>query len=240
MTYIKVLTSDGRSFHGGHMQWSLPHQNLYGEWIPGEWHTIDYVEMCFSGYHSADENSYPEWMTQRDISLWELEYDQNYQVFEENGKYVGGRARLLKPFPFPEWWQPAVDKTEQLALLRFFNPNRFFNPKPNASPDPAWAMITYGDDLSWNPLPVRTQAWNDLELTDYEYAVLRSIKDLFSWVIDIEAAHDFSMSHYLETRMNRESVFYNTYAPIYREFTRAWEMGYYPKDWRNGQLIVEY
>ena len=54
--YYKVLDAQGRSQHGGNLQWSLPTQKKDGSWKPGKWHYVEgIVKVCSNGLHLTTE-----------------------------------------------------------------------------------------------------------------------------------------------------------------------------------------
>ena len=67
MRYYKALDAQGRSCHGGDLQWSLPTWD--GEqWVPGEWMPAieGGVIACERGYHAAHgEGQLLEWLHER-------------------------------------------------------------------------------------------------------------------------------------------------------------------------------
>jgi len=53
--YVKVLVN-GRSCHGGDLDYSLPTQSEDGEWTPGDWHEVDgEIRVCTNGLHITND-----------------------------------------------------------------------------------------------------------------------------------------------------------------------------------------
>ena len=88
----KVLDKDGRSCHGGNMQWSLPAKSNDGTWTPGEWMPEIKGEIipCKNGYHLCREKDLMGWL--RD-TIWIAEVDG--ELVEAEDKVVCRRVRLI-------------------------------------------------------------------------------------------------------------------------------------------------
>lgn len=93
-TYYKFLDKDGKPYHGGNGQWSLPTRNDDGTWAPGEWMPPVEGEImpCENGYHLCETRDLINWFAP---ALYVAEgrgdnvRDGNKTVFRE--------ARLLRP-----------------------------------------------------------------------------------------------------------------------------------------------
>jgi len=109
----KVLV-DGRSCHGGNMEWSLP--SVKG---PGKWHQFDgQIEICRSGLHLTTA-PYQSWM------LWGARvYEVEAQGIIEwrEDKCVCRRARLIREVAEP-WWTEAGEFVAKLPSVPYFQPD---------------------------------------------------------------------------------------------------------------------
>jgi len=85
---FKVLDDDGTCFHGGHGQWSLPHDGEPGDWMPeinGE------LEPCKNGYHLCRESDLVRWLGP---AIYEAEYRGDR--VDADDKIVVREARLIR------------------------------------------------------------------------------------------------------------------------------------------------
>lgn len=130
MMYYKIL-EDGRSCHGGSMEWSLPTRDGDGQWQPGAWHEVEgEIVPCANGLH-ASFNVYGDWMTWEGTP-YEIEFDG--EVIEAGDKMVGRRARLLAEVPHEQWWLDVHAFVDGLATIPWF--------EPDGAPDPEWRLFT--------------------------------------------------------------------------------------------------
>ena len=84
--YYKVLL-DGKSFHGGEFEWSLPKNGK-----PGKWHSVvGDLRMCLHGFHLTDN---PQKWWNRDAKCYEVEYKDALQPNED--KICVRKVRLVK------------------------------------------------------------------------------------------------------------------------------------------------
>lgn len=66
--YYKVVRSDGSPIHGdSRFKYSFP---VNGK--PGAWHSVDYVRMCYKGFHVTDRAHINEWAAEG-RKLYEVE-----------------------------------------------------------------------------------------------------------------------------------------------------------------------
>ena len=97
----KVTGPEGRSCHGGALQWPLPTQDADGSWTPGDWQQVtgDLI-LCENALHLTDQ---PAGWYQTDARCWRAEY-RGETVGEIDGGWqskIGVReARLVAPV---EW-----------------------------------------------------------------------------------------------------------------------------------------
>ena len=89
MTLYKVLDKDGCSVHGGNAQWSLPHGEQPGEWMP----PIDDLKMCESGYHLVEADSLSQWLV-ANCRIFEAESGGGRETKPLDGKHCCHSARL--------------------------------------------------------------------------------------------------------------------------------------------------
>jgi hypothetical protein len=85
---FKVLDDGGTCFHGGHGQWSLPHNGDPGNWMPaieGE------LEPCANGYHLCRESDLIHWLGP---AIYEAEHRGDW--VDADDKIVVREARLLR------------------------------------------------------------------------------------------------------------------------------------------------
>lgn len=119
----KVLV-DGKSCHGGTMEWSLPKGKK-----PGKWHHYEGdIKICDAGLHLTTEPfKWYKWgctafeAEAKDIIAW------------ENDKCVARSVRLLKPIEHPKWWTDTmawIDTLKDIAWL-----------KPDGNPNPEWKLF---------------------------------------------------------------------------------------------------
>ena len=102
----KVTDFEGRSCHGGTLQWPLPTQDADGSWTPGDWQQVtgDLI-LCQNALHLTDQ---PAGWYQAAARCWRAEY-RGETVGEIDGGWqskIGVReARLVAPV---EWDAVAV------------------------------------------------------------------------------------------------------------------------------------
>ena len=116
--YYKILV-DGRSCHGGDLQWSLPKKHGRG-WIPGEWHehTGESLEMCVSGLHVTTQPY--NWYRWR-CDCYEAEIDAAIEQRED--KILCRKARLIRPLAHPRWWLDCIEFVDSMKAVAFFKPD---------------------------------------------------------------------------------------------------------------------
>lgn len=91
---FKVLSADGRSCHGGNLQWPLPTQSPDGSWTPGAAVSVTGpLEPCKNGIHLATARQVVErWQGERVyVAQWHGE------LIGAEDKYVARSVRLLHP-----------------------------------------------------------------------------------------------------------------------------------------------
>ena len=116
---FKILDGDGKSFHGGNMEWSLPSVTR-SKVTPGDWHEIEGdVDICRRGLHLTDQEHISNWSGNHG-SFGRYESDPRRVFLAEPGsdgvvqdyyggqsptgsydKYAVSRARLLEEIPSP-------------------------------------------------------------------------------------------------------------------------------------------
>ena len=118
MKLYKVLV-DGKSCHGGEMEWSLP-QKKAGRWVAGDWHAVDGdIKICERGLHLTTQ---PEkWLK---VGCTTYLAEAKDIVEEKEDKVVARSARLLSPVPNPKWWDDAEKFIkEEIPNIPYFNPD---------------------------------------------------------------------------------------------------------------------
>ena len=96
---FKVLSADGRSCHGGNLQWPLPTQNPDGTWTPGAAVAVEGTLVpCYNGIHLATPRQVVEhWLGER---VWVAQWGT--EIVDAGDKYVVRTARLLHPTAWDE------------------------------------------------------------------------------------------------------------------------------------------
>jgi hypothetical protein len=141
----KVLV-DGKSCHGGQLEWSLPKKRGRG-WTPGEWHRYDgKLRICETGIHLTNK---PDAWLRPGCEIYRADADGIHEW--EGDKCVARAARLLRPEPKPAYWL-AVEKflRDELPTVKWF--------KPDGKPLPQWKLFTAP---AWDA--ARVAAWNAAE-----------------------------------------------------------------------------
>uniref|UniRef100_A0A6M3KLK4 Uncharacterized protein n=2 Tax=viral metagenome TaxID=1070528 RepID=A0A6M3KLK4_9ZZZZ len=136
----KILV-DGKSCHGGKLQWSLPRKEE-GKWIPGNWHKIKgNLSICNKGLHLTKE---PYRWYKWGCTCYLAETKQIYNW--RGDKCVCNPARLLEEIPHPKWWLDTIDFVESIPKIKLFKPDLnpkkewklFLAPTWDAARDAAW------------------------------------------------------------------------------------------------------
>jgi hypothetical protein len=146
----KVLV-DGKSCHGGQLEWSLPKKRGRG-WTPGEWHRYDgKLRICETGIHLTNK---PDAWLRPGCEIYRADADGIHEW--EGDKCVARAARLLRPEPKPAYWL-AVEKflRDELPTVKWF--------KPDGKPLPQWKLFTApawdaARGAAWDA--ARDAAWN--------------------------------------------------------------------------------
>ena len=97
---FKVLSADGRSCHGGDLQWPLPTQRSDGTWAPGEPVKVaGKVVPCKNGIHLATARQVlTDWMGER---IWVAQW--RGELVDADNKWVAREVRLLHPTAWDDW-----------------------------------------------------------------------------------------------------------------------------------------
>ena len=139
----KVLI-DGKSCHGGNLEWSLSALQPDGSYLPGNWHEVEgEISVCNNGLHLTT-NPWGVWMKWT-ATVYEAEGDGDSDTSED--KTAFRRARLLRPAPVPDWWTAAHEFVSNLSEINWL--------KPDGNPDPSWRLFTAS---TW--AAARNAAWN--------------------------------------------------------------------------------
>ena len=123
----KVLV-DGKSCHGGSMEWSLP-KKVKGKWVAGKWqeHKGD-IKICNSGLHLTKERfDWYKW----GCTVYEAEA-KNIVEWEGN-KCVAKSVRLIKEVPHPKWWTDCEGWVATLKDIAWL--------KPDGKPNKEWELF---------------------------------------------------------------------------------------------------
>ena len=93
MKFYKTLDGVGFSCHGGEAEWSLPHRNDDGTWVPGEWvpEIEGELKECENGYHVASFRQLIYWLAPR---IFEVGVGR--EIVKCNDKYIVRKIRLTK------------------------------------------------------------------------------------------------------------------------------------------------
>jgi hypothetical protein len=92
-TYYKVLRN-GRSWHGGEWEWSLPTPDGKGGYTPGEWRDAGEPVLCTSGLHLTSK---PGAWWGDGATAFVAEYDGRTDGPGSSDKIAVERCRLLRP-----------------------------------------------------------------------------------------------------------------------------------------------
>ena len=135
----KVLV-DGKSCHGGSMEWSLP-KKVKGKWVAGKWqeHKGD-IKICDSGLHLTKERfDWYKW----GCTVYEAEA-KNIVEWEGN-KCVAKSVRLIKEVPHPKWWTDCEGWVATLKDIAWL--------KPDGKPNKEWELFetrAAARDAAWD------------------------------------------------------------------------------------------
>ena len=135
MKLYKVLV-EGKSCHGGDLEWSLPKKGK-----PGEWHETKNARICSEGLHGT--NDYIKWQ-KRDCEIYECEATP---VEWDVDKFVTTRMRLLRKVRKPAWWRRVEELCEVLEKFPWF--------RPDGKPLSEWRLF---EEDTWDA--ARDAAWN--------------------------------------------------------------------------------
>ena len=116
----KVLVN-GRSCHGGSMEWSLPVRDpATGKYRPGSWHKVSGpLSMCESGIHLTTK---PEnWLT-FGCQIFRAQPDSEPTQWYDDKCVVAG-ARLLYPVRKPAYWTQVEQFIGSIQSVPFFKPD---------------------------------------------------------------------------------------------------------------------
>jgi len=146
MTYYKVLV-DGKSCHGGDMEWSLPARDESGNWTPGKWHTVKGdLEICDRGLHVTT-----------DITKWLKPGCSAYRCAVKGigsrraDKCVVRSVRLIEKIELPAWWLQVEQFLHSITKIKWFS---------NGRQNKGWKVFDTRDaagDAAWGA--ARGAAW---------------------------------------------------------------------------------
>ena len=135
----KILVN-GKSCHGGNLQWSLPNGK------PGDWHEIQgTLNMCTNGIHLTDKPA--KWF-RWNCSMYEAEYEGEILWDKNESKQCARKVRLIKEVPTPQWWREVHTFVEKdIPSVQWLRPDlkprkewRLFKAQTRAAAwDAAWA-----------------------------------------------------------------------------------------------------
>ena len=134
----KILV-DGKSCHGGSLEWSLP-KKVKGKWIAGDWHeTKGDLKICENGIHLTSERfKWYKW----GCTSYEAEAKEIKEW--QDDKCVCQSVRLLKEVPHPKWWIDTLNWVETLKNIAWL--------KPDGKPKKEWKLFETRDaarDAAW-------------------------------------------------------------------------------------------
>ena len=139
-TLYKILV-DGKSCHGGTLEWSQPKDGA-----PGDWHRYDgRLKICESGIHLTKDPM--SWYKHR-ARIFEAEADG---IAEWQGdKCVARASRLIREVEAPAPWTRVDKLIDSISSVHWF--------KPDGMPDPKWKLFTGKIlDAAWTA--ARDAAW---------------------------------------------------------------------------------
>ena len=87
---------NGRSWHGGEHEWSLPTQGADETWTPGEWTPRVTPRVCSEGWHLTTEPA-RWWSADEGVACYLAEHDGAVSRSEGEDKIACERVRLLRP-----------------------------------------------------------------------------------------------------------------------------------------------
>jgi hypothetical protein len=109
-TWYKVLV-DGKSNHGGNLEWDLPKNGK-----PGKWHTVKgEILKCSNGLHLT-EKPYEWFKWKCDIYIAE----GKGQNKGDESKTAFRSARLIKKIDKPEWLENAEKFVKEIVNIKWF------------------------------------------------------------------------------------------------------------------------
>jgi len=139
----KVLVN-GRSCHGGDMEWSLPTKTKTGKNKPGKWHTVEGdIEICATGLHFTTD--WQKWL-KPNCTVYAAEATDIAAHDDDGAKCVARRGRLLSEVEMPEWWTRTQNAIANLTNIAWLKPTK---------PKQEW-RIFYGKDWA----AARAAAWD--------------------------------------------------------------------------------
>ena len=139
----KVLVN-GRSCHGGNMEWSLPTKTKAGNTKPGKWHTYEGdIVICNTGLHFTTD--WQKWL-KPNCTVYNAEATGIVAHDDDGAKCVARRGRLLSEVKKPEWWTRTENAIVNLTNIAWLKPTE---------PKPEW-RIFYGKDWA----AARAAAWD--------------------------------------------------------------------------------
>jgi hypothetical protein len=127
----KVLV-DGKSCHGGSMEWPLP-VRVSGKrtFRPGAWKSVDgRIEMCRRGLHLTKDPS--RWL-KVGCRIFRAQTSDPPTLWQED-KCCVAAVRLLYPIRKPAYWQRVEDFVETIQNVAWL--------KPDGAPEPDWKLFT--------------------------------------------------------------------------------------------------
>ncbi len=134
--FLKVLSADNQSCHGGSFDWTeyLPTADGPGKPLP----VIDNPVMCTRGYHWTTEAALMQQWAKAHMRVYVVEPSDDVTKPADGGKSVSSGGRLVSEYALPPWWQEA---------MRFIREDVPATPwlVPDGQPQSAWRVFPTWD-----------------------------------------------------------------------------------------------
>ena len=130
--YIRVTGPAGQFIEGGHMRWPLPVQNHDGTWKPGRWVEVSPDSNSWLWLKGVAPEHIGDALTRIDGRAWVIEYEGAIKPCH-NG-VMGVKARLVRPYQLPAWWEDAVYQAGSMRRMPWF--------QPDGAPRPDWRVFS--------------------------------------------------------------------------------------------------
>lgn len=154
----KVLI-DGKSCHGGDMEWSLPVQQDDGTWTPGEVMSVEgKLSLCEHGLHLTTD---PDGWWRVGCRYYEAEITGS-KGETDGDKCVVSACRLLREVPIPDYLQRCGALIDEVKGIKWFSQKGPIDPAWRAFTAPTW-------DSAW--ASARDSAWDSARASALDSAL---------------------------------------------------------------------